>query len=390
LDGISILISGDIVPTRTNNDLFVKGDLDRLIGRNLSKVLNKSDFRIFNLEAPLSDKETPIAKHGPNLRAPTNTIKGIKAMNPSLINLANNHIMDHDKQGLLSTIHFLNNNNIHTIGAGRNGKEASKPFIIEKEGIRVGIYACADHEFSIATKEKMGANPFDPLESMDHINELKKMCNYVIVLYHGGKEQYRYPSPYLQKVCRKMVEKGADFVVCQHSHCIGCFEKYRNSTICYGQGNFIFDGSESEFWKTGLLIELLIDKSQVKINYLPIVKSNNTVRLADKKMLQIILDSFMERSLQILQPNLIEKEYEKFAYSKLDDYLKTFHGGNYLYKIGNKVGNKIANKIGMNKLIKIYSKKQLLAIRNYIECDAHRELLINGLNIRLEGGNRVK
>ena len=43
--------------------------------------------------------------------------------------------------------------------------------------------------------------------------ELKKQCDYVIVLYHGGKEHYRYPSPYLQKVCRKIVDKGADIVV---------------------------------------------------------------------------------------------------------------------------------------------------------------------------------
>ena len=81
------------------------------------------------------------------------------------------------------------------------------------EGKKIGIYACVEHEFTVATEKESGANPIDLLETPDHIVELKKQCDYVIVLYHGGKEQYRYPSPNLQKTCRKLVEKGADLVV---------------------------------------------------------------------------------------------------------------------------------------------------------------------------------
>lgn len=34
-----------------------------------------------------------------------------------------------------------------------------------------------------------------------------------------------------------------------------------------------------------------------------------------------------------------------------------------------------------------YKKQRLLAIQNYIECEAHRELLIKGLNIKKSGEN---
>ena len=27
-----------------------------------------------------------------------------------------------------------------------------KPYLIEKDGVRVGVYACTEHEFSIATE----------------------------------------------------------------------------------------------------------------------------------------------------------------------------------------------------------------------------------------------
>lgn len=81
----------------------------------------------------------------------------------------------------------------------KNLEEATKPYIVKINGITVGIYCCAEHEFTIATAQKAGANPFDALESLDQVYRLKSICDYVIVLYHGGKEHYRYPSPYLQK-----------------------------------------------------------------------------------------------------------------------------------------------------------------------------------------------
>lgn len=234
---MKLLIAGDTVPTPSNYALFESSDLRALVGEEIESLIAQSDFFILNLEAPLVDEDTPIAKCGPNLRAPTNTIAGLQAMKPGLISLANNHIMDHGEEGLLSTLNVLKQANIAYTGVGNNLKEAALPHIFDVEGQRIGVYSCAEHEFSIATDDAPGANPFDPLYSLDHIADLKKICDHVIVLYHGGKEHYRYPSPNLQKTCRRMVEKGADLVVCQHSHCIGCREEYRDSIIVYGQGN---------------------------------------------------------------------------------------------------------------------------------------------------------
>ena len=63
--------------------------------------------------------------------------------------LANNHIMDHGESGLYSTIELLKEHNIDYVGVGKSLSEAQKPYIIEKDGQRIGVYACAEHEFSI-------------------------------------------------------------------------------------------------------------------------------------------------------------------------------------------------------------------------------------------------
>lgn len=375
-----IIIGADLVPTEKNYQYFKKGDAETLVGTELLKKINSVDFTIFNLEVPLTDRKQPIEKCGPNLIAPMNTIKGLKIINPYFFTLANNHILDQGKQGLDSTIEALNQAGIAYAGAGNNLDEARQPYIIELNEVKVGIYCCAEHEFSIATESKAGANPFDPLESLDHVIKLKEQCEYVIVLYHGGKEHYRYPSPQLQKVCRKLVEKGADLVVCQHSHCIGCKEEWKNGTIVYGQGNFLFDNSESEYWQTSLLIELTINHGSANISFLPIYKVKEKVRVAQRTEGDLILKEFFERSEKIQQSDFVSINYAQFAQEMCREYLNTFLGRtakNPLYRLLNKVSG---YKFSAWYQGKKYQKREILSLKNCVECEAHRELILQILS----------
>lgn len=201
--------------------------------------------------------------------------------------------------------------------------EASESKTFTFAGRMVGIYACAEHEFSIAEDYLPGANPFDPLWSLDHVVELKRRCDYVVVLYHGGKEHYRYPSPQLQRVCKRIVDKGADLVVCQHSHCVGCMERYREGTIIYGQGNFLFDFCDSEFWQTGLLVRVDQD---FELSYIPFSKRGGTVRLVCGDEGVRILNGFNGRSAEIQQDGFVRQRYTELAESMLEFYLTALRG----------------------------------------------------------------
>lgn len=107
-------------------------------------------------------------------------INGIEKILPDLLIFANNHILDQG-EGLYSTLRVLEDNNINYVGAGSNLHEAARPYVLEQNGICIGVYACAEHEFTIASENSVGANPFDSLENLDHISCLKNSCDYVIV-----------------------------------------------------------------------------------------------------------------------------------------------------------------------------------------------------------------
>lgn len=140
---MQLVIGGDLVPTKQNIDLFCNGKIEELMGSELQSIWENADIRVFNLETPLVDRIDPIPKCGPNLFAPTKTVNGIKALNPSLVTLANNHIMDQGEQGLQSTLNILHKHDINFTGVGYNLSEAKKPLIFTRDGLLIGIYSCA-------------------------------------------------------------------------------------------------------------------------------------------------------------------------------------------------------------------------------------------------------
>lgn len=367
---MKIIVVSDTVATESNLELFKKENVINLVGKDIYEKLHFADIVIANLEAPLYDSNNAMEKFGPNLATPSKCVDGLTGLNINVVNMANNHIMDHGIAGLENTCKVLASEKINYVGVGRNTNEMTDAFYFEMDGCKLGIYSCAEHEFSCASRKSAGANPFDPLVSFDRVADISSKCDYVIVLYHGGHEFYRLPSPELQRRCRKFIDKGANFVVTQHSHCIGAREAYENGEILYGQGNFIFDMSDNEYTQSGFMISIDIqERKKSQIEYIPIIKKKEKIRIAEKDEKEEIMRMFRENSLKVDDYDYIDSMYDVFAIKNAQKYLKRIHGNNTIFKIINKLtkGHYISS---------IYSKNSGLGTLNYIECETHNELLI--------------
>ena len=214
---MKILFGADLVPTSVTEADFVKGDAKTLFGTvcDLAKSMDKV---VVNLECALTDSEGAIKKFGPNLKAKPGSVNGLKALGVTEVLISNNHTFDFGKQGLIDTVKALEDAGLPYTGVGENDTDSRKPYFIEAEGKRIAIINVCEHEYSYAIPNRMGANPFDPFLTMQDIRALKKECDFVIVVYHGGKEYCRYPSPRLYNLAHEMVLCGADTVLMQHSH----------------------------------------------------------------------------------------------------------------------------------------------------------------------------
>lgn len=374
---LEVIIGADVVPTASNLTAF-QSETPQLLKDGLEEIWNAADLRLFNLETPLADRESSINKCGPHLIAPTKCAAGLAALRPGAVCLGNNHILDQGEAGLLSTLAALKSREIAAFGAGDDLDEADKPYFFVQHGVHIGVYAVCEHEFSCATDRRGGANPIDPVNLGDRIRALKSSCERLIVLVHGGREHYEYPSPELQKLCRKMAECGASLVICQHSHCIGSAEKWNGATIVYGQGNFIFDAADGGAgFDTGLLVRYRVgDYGADEVDYVPAVRVSGGAALAGEKQAAEILEGFERRSRRLRIEGFVAARYGVYAAEQKEKLLKVFLSGNALLRA--------VNVLFGRKPTRVYSRRAKTDMLNTLRCESIRELAAESLRGDIE------
>ena len=120
-----------------------------------------------------------------------------------------------------------------------------------------------------------------------------------------------------------MAKNGADVVICQHSHCLGCYEKYNDCHILYGQGNFHFvkpvDPKITETWNSCLACEY--DSKENTVAFTPICTCENGIKLAKGAEKEAILSSFAQRNEELKSGEWING-WRQFCESMAERYIK--------------------------------------------------------------------
>lgn len=366
---IKVAILGDICPTEDYRKFFDSNNSEKVLGGAIH-ILREADLAVANLEAPATERNEPILKTGPHLKALPRDLETLQKAGINVFSMANNHILDYGPQGVIDTLEVCKKLGIKTVGGGKNSKAAQEPLLLTIKNKVIGIISFAEAEFNLATLNQAGANRFDYYDSIKDIRNTKKNCDYLIVLYHGGIEHHPYPSPLLQKKCRNMAEFGADLVICQHSHCIGTYEEINGSTILYGQGNSVFGWEEgNEEWNEGLLVEVIIvGEGTPQVRFHLLNANIDGVDLVDERKSVARLNKMAEMSKALEFPEQVNILWEEFSQKKASVYYPMFFGKGRIFNILNRVLN--------NRLIDVlYSDKNLMMSLNIFRCDAHNEVM---------------
>lgn len=282
---LEIFIGAGAVLSAANADAFSSGAQSPLFS-GLNAVWKAADARIFSLKTPLSEEGGACA--------PTAGAAGIAALSPTGVNLCTAQIASCGAEGIASTRAALKAKQVAFFGAGEDTDASDQPFFFVRHGVRVGVYAVCEKESASATERTAGANPLDLVNLSDRVREIKSNCDRLIVLYDGGEEHYPYPTPFEQKVCRKIAECGASLVISQGSRAVGCSERWNNTSIVYGQGGFIGEAAD------GLLVRYTIgDFGADTVGYVPIVCDIGGAALADEAKAAEVLEPFQKRSLRV-------------------------------------------------------------------------------------------
>lgn len=395
MDKCKIVIGGDISPTESNHKLFESGNV-KLLLKNMLNTFNSSDLNVINLECPLLTEKNPIDKIGINLGANIKCVKFLKNANISVVNLGNNHTMDHGRKGIKSTIKVLQENDIDFLGIGENIDDANRICLKEINNIKIGIISIAETGFYTANSNKFGTSNINVIDIYNEIMHKRKECNFIIALIHGGIEHYPYPSPQGQKLSRFLIDIGIDCIIWQHSHCPGYIEKYNEKFIVYGQGNFIFDmGKMNPDWYKGYLVELNLkrynkERIETTFNIIPYIQSfeNNGIYLLEGNMKNKFVDEIFSEIQNLSNNEYIENKWNEFCYKNKDWYLSELVGYKKSYhKMDIENDNKLieddSNDLNIDKDI-------ILKLRNLILNESHYEMIKSSIELYINQDKTIK
>ncbi|PWH86411.1 CapA family protein [Brumimicrobium oceani] len=370
---IEINIAGDFC---IENRVIKSLSHDKIIfSKDFSKFWNDADFRIVNLESPITDSKSKILKSGRHIKAPTTVEKGLKKLNIDYFSLANNHIMDYGIKGLLDTIEIIEKSDSDFFGVVKE-KEFYDFKIIEKGNIKVGIASFSNNEFSTFEDfNNSGALPMDLIYIFELIQKYKKEVHHIVILLHTGLSGNPLPSPNQLRLCRHLINIGASAVLCQHSHIIGAYEKYNNGFISYGQGSLAFDLNRTNTsWNEGYIVKFKFDKNKMdtEVKGLKQFDGDNQIRLL-KENEKIIFDGKLKKVNEILKnENDFHYEWQKFVKLKESYYLRE------MFFFNNKIIRRIFRRQNFSFLYKNTGFAKFLNLfRNTEHSEIIQEILKN-------------
>jgi poly-gamma-glutamate capsule biosynthesis protein CapA/YwtB (metallophosphatase superfamily) len=208
--------------------------------------------RIINLETAVttSDRHWP---KGINYRMHPDNIACLTAARIDCCVLANNHLLDWGRAGLLETLATLQRVGIRTAGAGRDAAEAAAPAVLPLlGGGRVLVFGLAATTSGVprnwaAGADSSGVNLLPDLTAATAAQLAgaarwhRRPGDLLIASVHwGGNWGYEIPAAH-QTFAHALVKGGFDLVHGHSSHHAKGIEVYRQKLILYGCGDFIND-----------------------------------------------------------------------------------------------------------------------------------------------------
>ncbi|HQT76595.1 MAG: poly-gamma-glutamate biosynthesis protein [Rhodospirillales bacterium 20-64-7] len=212
----------------------------------------KPDARIINLETAITTSDQHWPK-GINYRMNPNNIACLTAARIDCCGLANNHVLDWGRAGLLDTLAALHGAGIRTAGAGANADEAAAPAVLRLAGGgRVLVFGYAATTSGVPPEWAAGTSspgvnllPDVTAATATRLSVLAQKQgqpgDLLIASVHWGGN-WGYTIPALQQAfARGLIDGGFDVVHGHSSHHPKGLEIYRQKLILYGCGDFIND-----------------------------------------------------------------------------------------------------------------------------------------------------
>jgi len=242
--------------------------------------LKQADLVIGDFEGTVN-KDHYLAGY-PLFNAPGEVMDAIKDAGYQVLDLAHNHILDSQIEGVVSTADAIEKAGMTPIGVYTHEPRDKAPIVIkEVNGIKVAIlaysYGFNGIEQSISQEDyNRYLSDLDEDKMKAEIERAEKEADITIIMPQMGVEYQIEPTEEQKKLYHKMIDWGADIIFGGHPHVVEPAETVEKEgdkkLIIYSMGNFISnqrietmqDVENAKWTERGVLMDVTIKKKAGK------------------------------------------------------------------------------------------------------------------------------
>ena len=342
-------------------DIYLKENRKKIFSDEFIEKINKYDIRCCNLEGPISDNKY-IEKIGPAISQNKKIVEFLNEANFNMINIANNHIMDCGKEGLIDTLKHCEGKII--IGAGENIESAYKEYIYRDNDVSIAFLSIAENGFGCCKDDmKLGYAWCFSYKIENKIKELKKTVDYIVVNCHMGAENLKVPLPEVKEFYHHLIDLGVKYIIGHHPHVIQAYEFYNSGVIFYSLGNTYFDINLDKQDKNSFCVMLELKKDKTNFEIIPTYIDEDDVLYIGGNANQQLRDCN-----KCLEDGIYENKIKEFCNYMYNEIYIPYYTGCFKFDINSK---KSRLKFAFEIIFKRYKINNYFLYHN-IAIETHR------------------
>lgn len=232
----------------------------------------------------------------------------------TVLNVANNHVMQHGMAAFDETVEVLRSNGLGVVGVASSARDRCAPYVVDVNGFRITILGFAFEQ------DKYASGPvgyaFGPdMDIRGQVAAARRDSDIVICSMHWGVEFVPYPSLAEETLGRQLIDAGANLILGHHPHVARRTERYKDGLIAYSLGNFVFAMPWSPLLRLGLVLRVRLSSLGVEQWSTEVVWIDDDYQprplAADDPSAVRLLESLQETPEWVRDDDRYREEYER-------------------------------------------------------------------------------
>ena len=237
---------------------------------DIKDYISSADIAVGNLETTFAGKERGYSNY-PRFNSPEQLAYNLKDMGIDVLCTANNHSMDTNYSGVVSTLDFLDDAGISHMGTSRTAEEQNQILVKDVNGIKIAFLAFTygTNGIPVPSANSYCVNLIDKDLILKQLELAKAQePDLICVNMHWGLEYQNVQNSDQEDWADFLFENGVDVILGSHPHVLQPMEKRtvtledgttKDCFVIYSLGNFI-SGQTKKNTRTSIILNINFTK----------------------------------------------------------------------------------------------------------------------------------